>query len=62
MIGHVALDRGGVMVNPACLALGVIPDGRGKSGIGDVVRGMRQGRNEAARHLVLALSPGLEAL
>ncbi len=62
VVGHVALDRRGVMIHAAGLAPGVVANGRGKSRVGDEMRRARQSRNESSRHLVLALRSRLEAL
>src|SRR5471032_1120275 len=62
VVGHVALDRGGIGVDASGLTLSVVADGRGKSRIRDVMRGVRHGRYESARHFMFALRAGLEAL
>ncbi len=55
------VDGGGVMVDAARLPRREITDGGGKALVGDVMRGARHGRHEAAGYLVLALRAGLEA-
>src|SRR5580704_7339604 len=62
MVGYVALDGGGVTIDAARLARSEVADGVRKAGVGDEMRRAHQGRHEAPRHLVLALSPRLEAL
>lgn len=62
MVGHVALDRGGVTIDAASLARRKVADGGRKARVGDKMRRAHQCRHEASRHLVLALSPRLKAL